>query len=105
MAISYLVYYNIKGSKTKVINKPPIKKPITAIKDGNCKSDNPLIACPDVQPPAYREPNPTIKPPSAKIKKPFKVNNDSMLNSSSGCADVGADIPNLDKSAMVLSEI
>jgi hypothetical protein len=27
-----------------VIINPPIKKPITATKDGNCKSDNPLIA-------------------------------------------------------------
>jgi hypothetical protein len=31
---------------------PPIKNPITANKDGNCKLLNPVIACPEVQPPA-----------------------------------------------------
>ena len=32
---------------------PPIKNPITAIREGNCKFDKPLMACPEVQPPAH----------------------------------------------------
>ena len=52
--------------------RPPMKKPITAIKDGTCKFDKPLIACPDVQPPAYLVPKPTRIPPPSKTKKPFK---------------------------------
>ena len=31
---------------------PPMKKPTTAIRDGNCRADKPLMACPEVQPPA-----------------------------------------------------
>lgn len=85
--------------------KPPTKNPMTAIRDGSCKSDKPLMACPDVQPPAYREPNPTNKPPIARIKKPFNEKADSMLNSSSGCAEVGAEIPSVFKSEIVFSEI
>ncbi|MNW00919.1 hypothetical protein D3C71_1964740 [compost metagenome] len=42
---------------------PPIKKPITAIREGSCRFDKPEIACPEVQPPAYLEPNPTRIPP------------------------------------------
>ena len=57
-----------------------MKNPITAIKEGNCKLDKPLMACPDVHPPAYLEPNPTINPPNAKIKKPFKLNTASHPN-------------------------
>lgn len=34
------------------IAKPPIKNPITATKEGNCKLLKPEIACPEVQPPA-----------------------------------------------------
>ena len=78
---------------------------MTAISEGICKSDKPLMACPDVQPPAYREPNPTSKPPIASIKNPFKVNADSKLKSSSGCAEVGAEIPSVFKSEIVFSEI
>ena len=45
---------------------------MTAINDGSCKSDNPLIACPEVQPPAYLLPIPTISPPIARIKNPLR---------------------------------
>ena len=58
-----------------------------------------------MQPPAYREPKPTIKPPSARIRKPFNENKASILNNSFGWADVGAAIPNLAKSLIVFSEI
>ncbi len=29
-----------------------MKKQMVAIKDGHCKLDNPIIECPEVQPPA-----------------------------------------------------
>jgi hypothetical protein len=41
-----------RGSSTKVANRPPAKKPHTAIKDGSCRSESPAIAWPDVHPPA-----------------------------------------------------
>ncbi len=43
---------NKEGSTKYVTNNPPMKKPITAMRDGNCKSLNPLMACPEVHPPA-----------------------------------------------------
>lgn len=82
-----------------------MKKPITVIKEGNCKLDKPLIACPEVQPPAYLEPKPTRNPPKARIINPFKENNDSILNNSSGWIDFGADIPSFAKSLTVDSDI
>ena len=85
--------------------KPPMKKPITAIKEGSCRSDKPLIACPDVQPPAYLEPKPTSIPPIAKIKNPLNVKIASKLKISSGCTDCGAEKPNSFKSEIVFSEI
>lgn len=48
------------GIKKCVIAKPPIKNPTTAIREGICKSLKPLMACPDVQPPAYRAPTKII---------------------------------------------
>ena len=44
-----------------------MKKPITATSDGSCKLLRPVIACPEVQPPAYRVPNPIMNP--ARISK------------------------------------
>ncbi len=81
-----------------VITKPPVKKPMTAISDGHCKSDNPLMACPEVQPPAYLLPKPTKMPPIANIKNPFKVNTDSQLNNSAGCRLDGGEKPRSCKS-------
>ena len=43
-----------------------MKKPITAIKDGNCILLKPDIACPEVQPPAYLVPKPISIPPKIK---------------------------------------
>ena len=40
------------GNSSHDIISPPIKKPITAISDGNCKLLNPVMACPEVHPPA-----------------------------------------------------
>lgn len=60
--------------------RPPIKKPITAIREAGCRSLKPEMAWPEVQPPAYRVPNPTKKPPKMMNIKPLRVNNDSKLN-------------------------
>ena len=38
-------------------------KAIVATSDGHCRLLNPMIACPLVQPPAYRVPKPTRNPP------------------------------------------
>ena len=43
--------------------RPPIKNPITAMSDPICNWLKPVIACPDVQPPAYLVPKPTKNPP------------------------------------------
>jgi hypothetical protein len=64
--------------------RPPIKNPITAISDGSCKSLSPDIACPEVQPPAYRVPKPTKKPPMAKMRILLKSNNAAISKSSVG---------------------
>jgi len=82
-----------------------MKNPITAMSEGNCKSDKPLMAWPDVQPPAYREPNPTMSPPKANTKNPLIERMASKLNNSVGCSDTGADIPSLLKSLMVSGEM
>ena len=60
-----------------VISKPPAKNPITATKEGNCKSASPDIACPEVQPPAYLAPKPIKNPPTIIIIKPLTVNSDA----------------------------
>ena len=88
-----------------VIARPPIKNPMTAMSDGTCKSDNPLIAWPEVQPPAYREPKPTMRPPTANTRNPFIERIASKLKSSAGCNEEGAAIPSLLKSLMVACEI
>jgi hypothetical protein len=48
---------------------PPIKNPITAINEGSCKLLKPEIACPEVHPPAYRDPKPTRNPPMSKTAR------------------------------------
>lgn len=78
---------------------------MTAIREGACRSDNPLMAWPDVQPPAYRAPKPTNRPPIASTENPFNVNKAWILNSSSGCKEVGAAKPRLPRSFMVSGEI
>ena len=59
------------------------------------------MAWPDVHPPAYRDPNPTMSPPKANSKKPFTEKMAARLNSSDGCIEVGAAMPSLLKSLMV----
>ena len=54
------------------------------IKEGNLRFDKPLIAFPEVQPPAYRVPKPNRNPPTTMIIKPLRVRSFSQLNSSSG---------------------
>ncbi len=87
------------------MKRPPIKNPITAIRLGNCKSERPEIACPEVQPPAYLAPKPTIKPPNTRIMIPFRLVNTFNPKSSSGCMPVGAFKPNAERSLIVLAEI
>ena len=53
-------------------NSPPAKNPITATSDETCRSANPLIACPEVHPPAYLAPNPTKNPPPKIMTRPGK---------------------------------
>ena len=75
------------------------------MKEGHCQSDNPLIACPEIKPPAYLEPHTPISPPNASIIKPFSDNTASSPKSSAGCKEAGAAIPSLDKSLIVDAEI
>ena len=64
--------------------KPPTMKQQVAINEGTCKLESPMMACPDVQPPAQRVPKPTKKPPKTKKINPFNENNTSVLNKSEG---------------------
>src|SRR5690606_14242300 len=83
--LHFLIYrVRISGNKRWTMIKPPIKKPITAIKDGSCRLLRPLMACPEVHPPAYRAPKPIKKPPITSMTKPRKVKSPSQLNISSG---------------------
>ena len=66
----------MNGSNRLAIIKPPIIKLMVAINDGSCKSLKPIIECPLVQPPAYREPKPTKKPPPTNMINPLSVNSD-----------------------------
>ena len=77
-----------------VISSPPMKKPMTAISDGHCKLLNPLMACPDVHPPAYLVPNPTRKPPTTRYNKDEKLNKTFVPNSCKGASslEIGAAI-------------
>ena len=47
---------------------------MVATKEGHCKSLSPIIACPEVHPPAYRVPNPTRNPPPTIMINPRSVN-------------------------------
>src|SRR5690606_31616118 len=42
----------IKGNNRWTIIRPPIKKPMTAIREGSCRLLRPEMAWPEVQPPA-----------------------------------------------------
>ena len=64
--------------------KPPAIKHIVAINDDHCKVLMPIIAWPDVQPPAYLVPKPTRKPPTTMSIKPLNVNNELNENNCLG---------------------
>jgi hypothetical protein len=66
-----------------IINPPAIKHRV-AISEAGCKFERPMIECPEVQPPAYRVPNPTKNPPSTVNDKPFSVNNVCQLKTCLG---------------------
>jgi hypothetical protein len=57
-----------------------MKNPTTAINDGTCSIDSPVMAWPDVQPPAYLVPNPIKNPPPRNINRPFADNKKFQLN-------------------------
>src|SRR5690606_3188309 len=42
----------IQGRSRCVISRPPAKNPTTAIREGSWRSARPMMACPEVQPPA-----------------------------------------------------
>jgi hypothetical protein len=50
---------------------PPMKNPITAIKEPKLSNDNPVMAWPDVHPLAYLEPKPMHNPPKEIISISF----------------------------------
>lgn len=88
-----------------VMINPPMKKPITATKEGFCRLLNPEIAWPDVHPPAYLVPKPTRKPAITKIDIPFKLRIASQLNISDGNKDSPTlSKPMAFKSSMVLGD-
>ena len=52
LVLDWFKYLKMNGKIKCVMSKPPMKNPITAIRDGSCKLDIPEMACPEVQPPA-----------------------------------------------------
>ena len=54
------------------MKRPPMKNPMTAINEGNWRFERPEIACPEVQPPAYRAPKPTKNPPKISVMRLFR---------------------------------
>ena len=77
---------NKYGRTRNVIINPPTKNPITAINEGNCRLLSPLIAWPEVHPPAYLVPNPIRNPPTTMKMKPFSVNNEDQLKIDKGAS-------------------
>ena len=55
------------GNRKWVMIRPPIKKPMVAMREGNCRLAKPVMACPEVQPPAHLVPKPTRNPPAINI--------------------------------------
>jgi hypothetical protein len=74
----------IQGKIMFAIKNPPAIKQIVATSEGHCKLLKPIMACPEVHPPAYLVPKPTKNPPKTIIINPRNVNKDSKLNSSGG---------------------
>ena len=78
----------IKGSIKLAMITPPSMKQQVAMSDGHCKLERPMMAWPDVQPPAYRVPKPTRKPPTTMSINPFSVSSMEKLKSAAGTSDV-----------------
>jgi len=72
------------GKMTLAIKKPPIIKQIVATREGHCRLESPMIACPLVHPPAYLVPKPTKKPPTTIMINPLSVNRFSKFISCTG---------------------
>jgi len=75
------------------MTKPPAIKQQVATRDGHCRLEIPIMACPDVQPPAYLVPKPTKKPPITIKIKPLKVRSWSKLKTSFGSKPLKSLIP------------
>ncbi len=88
-----------------VEKKPPIIKQMVATKEGHCKVDNPMMAWPEVHPPAQRVPNPTKNPPITIKNNPLMVNIFSIPKRSDGIKFPKSLTPNAFKSLMVDSAI
>lgn len=82
-----------------------MKKPIAAKKDTSCNELKPVIACPDVHPPAYLVPKPIRNPPIIINIMPFGVERNSKLNSSDGCKPEKSVRLNLSKERIVSFDI
>lgn len=76
----------MKGNKRLVIRVPPTMKQNVATKDGHCSVLIPIIACPDVQLPAYLEPKPIRNPPPIIMIKPLALKSDRKENNCCGTA-------------------
>src|SRR5690625_4481538 len=74
----------MRGNSTCVITRPPAKNPNTAMSDGSCRLARPVIACPEVQPPAQRAPKPTSPPPRRSRARVSGCVNTPEPNSSGG---------------------
>ena len=72
-----------------------------ATSDGHCKADMPMMAWPDVQPPAYRVPKPTRKPPATIKINPRKVNSRLNANISRGSKPLKSFTPSCRNNAAV----
>src|SRR5262249_48633611 len=90
-----IVYLKRIGNNTKVVVRPPAKKPHTAKSDAGCRSARPVMAWPDVQPPAYAVPNPTRNPPTTIETKPLSVTSEDHANTSCGARPLRSVNPRL----------
>src|SRR5689334_3734625 len=84
---------SISGNTRNVMISPPAKMPMSAITDASWKVASPITPWPDVQPPAYEEPNPTRKPPPMIEIDPRSVSKARQLNSCAGTSPEGEASP------------
>jgi hypothetical protein len=74
----------IRGITSQVIRTPPAKKQQVATSDGHWRFASPVIEWPEVQPFAYRVPNPTRNPPTTIRMNPLSVRSEWKLKNSVG---------------------